>query len=228
MDQYIYILLGVAALLPVIFTYIVRLDLRRDIIKVGLIGGLAGIVAEFFYTRDYWHPIGVFGNQTYLEDFIFGFAITSLSAMIYSFVVRKKQASAYPNKRRSFMVMFAIGVAGMLVFHVWLGGNSTIVSSLIFIAIAVYIIMKRKDLARSVFISTTLVTLYLFLVYVVLFYILEPSWWSKHWLLDGTIYDIKLWGSIPLTEMLWYIAWTMLGAASLPYLRGKKYTNSLL
>lgn len=224
MEQYAYLLLDIGALLPLAVIYIKRASLRRSIIRIGLIGGIAGLVAELFYLRDYWRPVGIIPNfPTLIEDFMFGFAITALSAVLYGYISNKTLKRTLEPRRKAFVGLFIFGLLAMLICNVWLGGASIIVSSAVFIVISVYILMQRRDLIHPALVTSTLVTLYMFLVYIIVFYLLQPDWWNQHWLLQGTALDIKIWGSIPLTEMLWYASWALLASILSPYLRGKVY-----
>jgi hypothetical protein len=229
MENYAYLLLDLGALLPLVIIYLSRASLRRSIIRIGLIGGVAGLVAELFYLRDYWRPVGVIPNfPTFIEDFMFGFAITSLSAVLYGYITNKKLERAFEPRSKVFVGLFLFGLMAMLICNVWLGGASIVVSSVVFIVISAFILSQRKDLLQPALVTSVLVTLYMFLVYVVVFYILQPNWWNEHWLLQGTALDIKIWGSIPLTEMVWYGSWALLASILSPYLRGKKYTDTLV
>jgi hypothetical protein len=133
-------------------------------LRIGAIGGVAGLVAEIFYVRDYWRPIGIVpGFPTIIEDFMFAFAITALSAVLYSFISGRKLIVSHTPKRKQFAALFLFGLTSMLICNVWLGMWSIIVSSLIFIIISIYILMQRRDLRTAALVTSILVTLYMLL-----------------------------------------------------------------
>ncbi|WP_296697819.1 hypothetical protein [Algoriphagus sp.] len=58
---------------------------KAGMIKVGVAGGLMGMIAEVWYFRDYWRPPTLFGTGIVgIEDFIIGFSLFGVGGYIYS------------------------------------------------------------------------------------------------------------------------------------------------
>jgi len=225
MDRFTYLFLGLAILLPVIVCFILRYDLRNKILKFGGIGGVTGIISEAFYFRDYWRPINMFGVATLsLEDFLFGFAITSLSFAAYATIFQKTFKNPSPRRGRLYLSFFVLGLVAMVIFNVGIGFNSIFVSSCIFIILSSIILYTRRDLLKPAFYSVVFVISYVLVIYVILFSWIDPMFWDKYWRLAGTMWDIRLVGA-PLTELLWYASWIIFASISYAFVSGRKFSN---
>jgi Lycopene cyclase len=222
-DKYAYLLLGLLMMVPVVGIFWVRRDLRGVVVKVGVIGGLIGLAAEGFYFRDYWRPPSLLGvAHISVEDFLFGFAITALSVAVYPFLARRSFAAVGVGRRRTLAMMFGAGVGGLAVL-MRLGVNSIFASSFLFVGFAVVILAQRRDLIRPALVSAGVVVVWALAVYVVLFGLVAPQFWTRYWLLEHTRYGLTLWGHIPVTEMLWYACWALLGSVTYPFAGGKGF-----
>ena len=205
--------------------FILRRDLRTKILKFGCIGGVAGIISEAFYFRDYWHPLSMFGVSILsLEDFIFGFAITALSFAAYPTIFQKTFKNQSARQERLYLSFFILSMIAMFIFNLGIGLNSIFVSSCIFIILSSIIIHRRKDLLKPALVSTGLVISYVFVVYIILFSWLDSTFWDKYWLLAGTMWDIRLAGA-PVTELLWYVSWIVFASISYAFVSGRKFNN---
>jgi len=60
MERIVYLLLSVPFLVFVGIIYAKRPDLRRFIIRVGVAGGIIGVLSEIWYFPGYWRPINIF------------------------------------------------------------------------------------------------------------------------------------------------------------------------
>lgn len=223
--KYAYLLLCVALLLCLGALLAFRRDLRATALRTGSLGGLAGLVSEAFYFRDYWRPPSLVGvAKISLEDFLFGFAITGLSAIVYACVCKRRLApGTFASRHKLFGLFFVIGLGCMVVFNVLLGINSIVVSSLAFVLAAAVICLLRPDLLRPALYSAGIITLGLIAIYFVLFVVMFPDYWATYWLLAHTSLGLTILGGIPVTELAWYFSWALLASISLPFVNGKKF-----
>ena len=83
-------LLGDLILFAVWSILFLRKDLRKEILTVSIIGGVLGPLSEAFYIRDYWQPQLFNGWTIGIEDFLFGFFFTGITASIYEEVFGKR------------------------------------------------------------------------------------------------------------------------------------------
>lgn len=226
-DKYAYLLLGLSILLPQIYLIVARRDMIRPMVRVGLYGGIAGLLAELFYFRDYWRPPSLSGLAVIsIEDFIFGFSITSLSFAVF-LVLSQKQLESSTHKRRlkEYCVFFLIGLSSMLLFNVLMGVNSIFVSSLVFILLTMLMLYIRPDLIKIGLYSCLIVLLMIICIYVLFFNVMFPEFWSKYWLLYGTIWGVEIFGHVPLTEVIWYASWAFFASISYPFVSGKNVVD---
>ena len=224
MDRFIYLLLALFLLVPWLCIFWIRNDLRTKIWKVSLVGGLAGLLSEYWYFVDYWQPptivrIGRFAP----EDFLFGFAITGVCACVYDLVTRTRDApTSLPSRKKAVAVMFLCGIVllaiGTNLFHI----NSILVSSSAFLLFAAIVVCMRRGLLIPCVLSGTAGITMILPVYALLFNVLAPHYWDTYWLLSGSPLDVRILGNIPGTEMLWYFSWGCLAGVLHPFARGLK------
>ena len=200
-----------------------RQELLSKVLKVGSLAGLLGIFSEYFYYKDYWHPPGIFGPTTIaLEDFVLAFAITALSFITYVWIFSHKFSKPiYPVRYRLYLLFFVAGLSVMFLFNSYLGFNSVLVSSAVFVLFSVVMMLQRRDLIRVSLYSVGVIILYIIGVYIILFDVLSPQFWDRYWLLANTKLGITILGNIPLTEIIWYISWILFASISYPYVSGR-------
>jgi hypothetical protein len=223
--KYTYLLLCLFVLLLLVVLLLRRRDLIRLAMSVGVIGGVAGLIAELFYYRDYWRPPTTLGiAKISPEDFLFGFAIAGVSVIAYP-VIFGKRLTTSPGLRRGrlYLLFFLCAVAGMIVFNLVLGINSIVVSSVIFLLSAAAICCLRWDLIKPALYSSILITIALLLIYVLLFDVISPHFWDQYWLLRHTRLNLMVFGHVPLTELVWYFSWSSLGSIIVPFVRDLRF-----
>ncbi len=227
MVAYTYLLLGLFLFVGLIIELFYRQDLIKLALKVGIIGGCAGIISEIFYTRDYWRPPSIFGfHKLSLEDFLFGFSVTALSAITY--LVLFNYELPIVNKlarKKTFYMLFFIGLLVFIFLNIGLDINSIFSSSVLFFIFAIYILTCRKDLFHLAVYSTIIILCFVVLVYVLLFDFVAPNFWNDYWLLARTKYGITILGSLPLSELIWYFSWIFFASISYPFVSGKSLSK---
>lgn len=223
MDKYIYLLLSLFLLsVWLVFFFLSKNKLRKILIKISILGGLAGLIAEFWYFRDYWHPLSVIGSAKYSpEDFLAGFAVTGIGLTLGVFF-RNKNKKDKKGHKIIFFILIAISIFILLLFSNLLKVNSVLISILIFFALSLVMALIRKDLGYQSVISGTSFLLLVIPIYILLFDFLSPSYWNKYWLLANTVFGIKVLGNIPITEMLWYFSWGCFAGIAYDFYYGNK------
>ncbi len=208
MDTVTYLFLGLLLILPWTVIYVVKPALRKKMLKTGVMGGLMGFISEYWYFKDYWHPPTLLGQSVVsIEDFLFGFSVTGLAAIIYEATFNiKLQPGAKPRKKL-FGRLFLLGIMAMMCLNVGLGINSIVVSSIVFLVCACIMAALRPDLAVQGIISGALMLVVVLPVYLLLFDLLNTDYWDQYWLLAETKMGITILGHIPLTELWWYFSW---------------------
>jgi hypothetical protein len=198
---------------------------KSGMIRVGLVGGIMGILAEFWYFRDYWRPPTLFGEAIVgIEDYIIGFALFGVGGYIHSSFTKKeidfeKQTAA---KNIDFFFLFLIGCGSLTFFSVVLGFHSGYVTFITFFLLSVYIWLQRPDLIRLSWISAFATLAISLAIYYINFNWLFPEFWDRYGMLDKPILGYRLF-NIPLSEMLWHFTWAMLCSMFRGYRNGVYY-----
>ncbi len=223
MDEYTYLLLGLLILAPLTGIVLARKDMAAKTVKLGLLGGMTGILAEFFYFKDYWRPPSLLGTATIsFEDFIFGFAITALSFTAYAWLRNARFTQpVYTSRHKLYLLFFIGGLGAMFLFNLHLGVNSIFVSSAVFLLCTTVMFFMRRDLIKVGAYSTLVVVAFMIVVYVLLFDVVSPRFWDSYWLLADTKWGVTILGNVPLTEMLWYASWIVFASISYPFVSGR-------
>lgn len=222
-DRFVFFGIAVALIIPWLWAFINRPQLRKKMIRAGLFGGLMAPPAEYWYFSDYWRPPGLFGYKiVFIEDFLFGFAVTGLSAIVYEVLFNAQYEKTARNYKKLFLGMFAFGIGLMMLFNTVLGFNSMITSCICFVFFTVFVLVLRPDLLMQSVLSAFLMLIVILIVYVPLFDIFNTTYWQKYWLLYGTNpWGIILFGNIPLTELMWYFFWGGFAGIAHPFASGR-------
>lgn len=224
-DKYAYLILSLLYLLAW-FVVFIKSPWKSGMIKVGIIGGLMGIIAEVWYFHDYWRPPMIWKTGwPGIEDFIIGFAMFGVGGYIHSSFTKKeidleRQTAA---KNRDFFILWLIGCASLTVFSLILDIHSGYVTFLTFMGLATYIWIQRPDLIKLSLISGFATLAIVMVIYYITFGLLYPDFWDKYGMLnDEPILGYKIIG-IPVSEMLWHFGWAVLCSMFRGYRNGVYY-----
>lgn len=226
MEQYTYLFLSLLLLaIWLIIFWFLQNGARKILIKISVIGGLAGLISELWYFKDYWHPPSLLGNaRISLEDFLFGFAFVGIAATIYKVIFKKDNERHKKGYKTMFFIFFVIGVFSLLLFNNLLKFNSIFVSSFIFLILSLIMVFVRKDLMVQSIMSGILSLLVIIPIYILLFNFMFPNYWDKYWLLADTTFGIKVIGNIPMTELLWYFSCGCFAGIAYDFYTGREGT----
>lgn len=219
MDRYFYVILCLYWLSVWIIILLLRRDLKKELVLTGLIGGLAGMLAEIWYFKDYWHPPGIFMAEPMIEDFVVGFGVAGVSSTIFDFLSDTVNVKRFSTRRLQTGLYFISG-ALVLIFLYHLRLNSEIVSMAVFLFFSTLICITRKDLLKPS-IYTGLISLVLILPFYFIFLNwVTPEFFSRYWFLYHTTWGVTVFGNVPLTELLWYFTWGCLAGGLYEFTAG--------
>lgn len=220
-----YLALALSTVVAATIIGLFRSDLRRPMLALATFGAVWGPVSEHWFEMDYWHPQGVFGN-TWLEDIAYGAGITALSAGIYMFVSGRRAGAAHPRTARYLIVPGYVAAysAAMQVTRHGFTVNSIVVAVVVNGGTAIAILLWRRDLTLVAAGTAALLVLFATAAYTVgLDWIVNGRQVLRTvWLLDGQRLGVTVLGNVPVTELLWYASWGLLGSIAWPYLRGAR------
>ncbi|MEN9604382.1 MAG: hypothetical protein RJB39_67 [Candidatus Parcubacteria bacterium] len=219
MYQYAYLIGNLCILLPLwLLFYFLRKDLRKELWTMSLIFGLIGPLSEVWYLQDYWHPQLFNGWIIGIEDFLFGFFIGGIAAVIYEELFSRHLYNIRKTKLSPivFMWMILALCAGNIFFT--LGLNSIYVSMVTFMLFALIIIIYRKDLLMDSLMSGILMGICFFscyLIFLTLFPQAIDAWWKLK-----NISGIFVW-KIPIEELLWAFGMGLMAGPLYEFVTGK-------
>ena len=198
--QYVYFFGCLILFLVWLSFFVLRKDLRQEIIFGSLLALPFGFV-EYLFVPEYWNPsslfnlIGKFGVG--LESFLFFFIVGGIAAVIYEVIDRKKTVKL--RLRHKFFFGPYLVVVLIFVFLELLFPSKTIYNLIISSLIgATMIAIKRKDLIVQIILGG----LFFGLIYLLLFSLfnrLFPDYITATYTLEN-IWGIMIWG-VPLEEI---------------------------
>jgi hypothetical protein len=226
MDKYIYLIGAIVFLIPALIIAYYRPDLRKLAIIAGLCGGIAALITEPIFTRDYWLPPNLLGwERICIEDFFFGAGITAFIALLYPGIMRRQfSEKAVEKKRFGIYAVFNVVVALAMYVGIFVWGiNSVVVSAGLCFLLTPVIWILRRDLIRPSLIVTAIVLAFVLVMYLLFFDVIVPDWWDKYWLLKDDWLGVTILGNIPVTELLWYGGWALFASVIWPFSLGLRF-----
>lgn len=206
--QYTYLLMGFLFSFIWLLLFLIRKDIRKEMLIMSLIFGLAGPLTDVLYFKDWWHPLTFTNSWISFEAFIVGFMIGGISSVIYEeiFKDRLKQIRVNKKKRerdnKNFILILFL-TAALLYMGFYLFNLNTLISTIIALIIPVSIIwFRRKDLIIVSFISGLLLLIVAVFVYSMLQF-LTPGWVNEFWFFKNVPRVIIL--NVPVDDIIWYL-----------------------
>lgn len=221
--DYIYFWTSLILSLVTIGIALKQKDYRREILFMGIVVGLAGIVSEYFFFGDYWKPPLVlqFGSFGGIEDFLFGFTAGGIGTWLPRSLLHAKLSEKRVTKR--IWIFPLIAILQFLVLFVFQGQvNSIVLSSIGLLLPAIIIFALRKDLIYQGIIGAFLGGTILILIEGVLLRFLAPNYLEQYFLLHDK--GFVLLGTFPITEFVWGFLFNLCISVTYDFARGKKYS----
>ncbi len=199
--------------------FLLRKDLRREMLTVGLcIGVLAPLWAPWFFS-DYWYP--TYASLYGLEDSLYGFFAGGIVSAIYEEVYGKRFSKRKDHHHAWWAFLSAFFLVAALTFWALLsvGCNSIYAALGAYAAFTVGLCWFRRDLLQDALVSGvlfTLVTLLFFLLFLQLYPGVIDAWWKTESLSGIFVFDI------PLEELLWAFGMGMAGGPLYEFVSGRR------
>jgi hypothetical protein len=223
-DRYVYLLSSIVLCLCSGAMLVLRRDLVRVALTYGLVGSIVQALTETEYTRDYWAPPTVLRTSISVEDFLFGFGVTTLPLLSYPVLCRR----GYGRRERrgrlgvylSFAVVSAVALfAGPAAFSY----NSIVVSCVLLGTFTLVICVLRPDLGRPALYAVCVTTAAAVICYIVLFDLAAPDWWARYWKLSTRRLGVTVLGNVPVTELACYVTWAGFAVTQHPFITGRTF-----
>jgi len=205
--QYTYLIIVSILIVIWIILFLWRKDIRKEMLIISLIFGLAGPLSAYVYIQDWWKPLTITKTPIGIEDFLFGFVIGGIAAIIYSLLFNKKikikKVKKIKTQKRNinFLILLVLLASIFLLSFFVLKLNSLISTILAFIIPTLIIYIKRKDLVKDSLLSGILTLAISIIIYYILNLIM-PGFFDEFWLFQN-IGRVMILG-IPLEEHVWF------------------------
>jgi len=222
---YAYLIGGIIFLAIWLALFIIRKDLRRQMLVMSLIGSIFTPIALVFLP-DYWYPEHILGSFLGIEDYLFAFAIAGIGSVIYEATAGKTHTLCDCRKRsQKDLLIIALGaVAILLVLTFAFDLNSIYSNYVAFFAIFGFIIFFRRDLLWQSLMSGFMVGLLMFFFYQIWIAIYPGI--IEHWWKLENISGILVLG-VPLEEIVWGFSWGIAGGSLYEFMRGVGMKNKI-
>jgi len=220
-DTFMYLIfIALPFFIGAVVIFILRSDLRRFIIKAGVIGGIVGLISEAWYFHDYWRPPSLFGVATpSIEDFLFGFGIVAFAATLPLVIFNEKRAERTAGSRKRGVLLLLSSLGGIVVlasiFHI----NSVIVSFLVFGGLGLFILIKRPQSTKKALLTGIILAGIALITYSGIHFF-SPNYFTAYYLLSAQPIGVTILGLMPVTEFLWYFLWGLAGSVIFEYISG--------
>ncbi len=228
-SRWIYMDVSLAFLAIWIILWILFRETRQYQWRVSIRAAPGGPVAELFYFQDYWHPGSIFpyklGVVTILpEDFIFAFAFTGIVSILYPIVFAAKMRPAELSKRKPVHLVLLAGIVALCLFL--LGINSIYATAVGFVVAAIVMVTERPDLLVPSLWSGALIVALYFIFLFSMFSLVQnvEELTQTFWLLHGTNLGTRVWGGVPMTELVWSFCFGLLFGTRRMYMCQLKFS----
>jgi hypothetical protein len=152
----------------------------------------------------------VFGNP-WLEDILFGAGLAAFSAGVFLlFTKRVMSCEPVQGAHWAAVAMFPIIYVAMIsalqgVLHV----NSIVVSVAIYVGLAIFMLLRRRDLLVLSLATGAIMGAIALIGYAIgLDVVLDGQALLRTiWLVDGTPLGVTVLGNVPVTEVVWFACW---------------------
>lgn len=203
--QYSYFIGVIPLIIVWAILFIIRKDTRKIMLLMSTIFGSIGVIAEFIYIIDWWHPLTITNTLIGIEDFIFAFTTSGIASVIYLVFFKKKLSEKIQSNNiksiRHFSTIILV-LFGWLFISFFIFGLNSFYSTMIAATVPIlYIWYKRKDLIIVSLYSGLLLALISFLAFL-LPEMVTPGWIANTWFLENLSGIIIL--KAPLEDLIWF------------------------
>ncbi len=210
--EYLYLLATLPVLIIWLIFFLLRRDLRKEMIELSiLIGVLSVLTSYYWWTVDWWHPPTMTGTRVGIEDFLLGFGMGGIMAVIYEVVVARR----YSKRRASsqgmygfFVILFLLAQTTQWLFY-GVGITSFYATTTAMILVSAVMLCIRKDLIVDAMVSGFLSAIVSMVFYATII-LVSPEWIENTYIFN-TLSGIRVVG-VPVEEFIfWFLAGMVFG-----------------
>ena len=116
--QYTYLIGDLILLFVWLILFWWRKDVRKEMLYLSPFFGIIGLLTEYYYIKDWWKPLTITGTAIGIEDFLFGFGIGGICAVIYEEIFKEKiiirKVGKIKEKQRNLNIVLLIGLMALI------------------------------------------------------------------------------------------------------------------
>ncbi len=210
MAAYTYLLGSIIVLALWIGLFIHRKDVRKEMLFVSLFVAFSGLALEgLLWTKDWRQPETITGTIIGIEDFIYGFAIAGIAAVIYEELFKRKLYKRKKGKHdnKDIAISLTLMIATFSISFFALKIHSFYSTELALSIATAYILAKRPDLTIDSIATGTILTIIGLLGFLIL-NAFSPGFVNNWYFLDK-LSGILILG-YPVEDLAWYFSSGML------------------
>lgn len=213
--SYLYLTGTLISLVPVIFVYVTRKDLRKGIFQASLLYVPVGLFCNyFFFLQDWWHPITITHTKMGIEDVLLSISNGGFAFILYPTFFKKQDTI---SKTLHIVKSSGILILNLILLSILFWGfhlTSFYATTTCFIVtLLVSYVLQPKIIFPTLFTGCVMIAayipIYLFLIFV------YPGFVANTWYLSK-LSGILLIG-IPLEDIIFYSLGGMYASAVLFY-----------
>ena len=223
--QYTYLILGFTYLFVWCIFFFALPKVRKEFIFMSVLFSAAGLVADYFYLKDWWQPITLSGSFISFEGFLTGLSIGGFTSIAYYLFTKKKESSKKIhlikdlNKKSFLLFIGGLFILVLLVFFIS-NKNSFLTTTIPLLILLTTMFIKRPDLIKNSLISG----LSMLIIGTLVYYFVDsmtPGWIEEFWVSSDLLKTKIL--SLPLNDVFWYFLVGMYIGPLFEVLFDKKY-----
>lgn len=204
--------------------FILRKDLRKEILFGGLLAAPFGFSGSLFIP-EYWDPITLFdlANKAKftIEGILFCFSFGGIAAVIFEVFFRKKLVKIKSDHKTHILPYFSF-IIMIIVLEFIFPDKSIYNASIAPILLAIFIGIKRRDLITQMLFGGIAFTL-LYLLFFIIFNAIFPGYVENVYTLNNLL-GINILGT-PIEEFIFAFAAGGCWSAFYEYVKGYKTKN---
>lgn len=194
-----------------------RPDLRHSVLRISLLFGFGGVISQLLYLSDWWQPLTITHTSIGPEDFLIGFSIAGVAAVVYKTLRRRILERRETILMRPYTRMFLLGFAAVFVGTFLLTRSSFWASLVPYVFSIAGIWYLRRDLIAESIMSGLLLLIIGISIYALLF-IPYPDFIHRFWYLPH-VWFAQLFFGIPIAEYIWFFMTGAFVGPLYPFLR---------
>ncbi len=219
-DRFVYLVALIPFCLIWALIFSIRKDLRKEMLFMSTIIGILSLLSSYYWwTVDWWRPLTITGTRVGIEDFIMGFTSGGITASLYEVVFKRGlyKRKLHHHAGAGFTILLFLSQTIMWLF--WgVGLTSFWASTISMMLTALIIMVVRKDLILTSFLSGVLMVLISFSFYLTILFI-SPQWVNQTYL--SGLSGIRI-INIPIEEFIFWFLFGLVFGPLYEYWQGER------